>query len=216
MRRFVITGSSCSGRTSVFDYFRRTNGYYTLADVAYYLIELEGWRLNRRKLEERVALPIPSDASVACLLEAWELKRRTRLEEKAVFPWTDTERFLERAYRLQAEWEREIPSDVPVAVFDGSIVDCAAQYNFHEIPVPKGLADLVSGANYDAVFLFDTLPEKYWKSVEVDGHILNPYLQDKPIHDLLRKAYEEKGLNIIEVGVMSVAERGGFIKGFID
>jgi len=199
----------------VFDYFKRTNGYYTLADVACYLIELEDWRLSRKRLEERAALPINSDASVANLLEAWNLRMGVKLEEKAVFPWTDTERFLERVYKLQAEWEREIPSDIPVAVFDGSLVDCAAQYNLHEIPVPRELADLVRGAIYDTVFLFDTLPEKYWEGVEVDGHILNPYLQDKPIHALLRRAYEEKGSNIIEVGFMSVAERVALIKGSI-
>jgi len=105
--------------------------------------------------------------------------------------------------QLKAE---ESVSNQPVVFLDRSLVDGIAYYWILNLEPPKYMFEILSKKRYDKVFILEQL-----ENFELDNVRHESPEQAKKIHELVIKAYEMLGYDIIEVPVMPIFQRAHFI-----
>jgi predicted ATPase len=116
---------------------------------------------------------------------------------------TDPEWF-ENVVRKQYAIEQALPKDKP-AFLDRALPDSIAYYRLTGKAVDGILAEVLAKAHYRKVFLLDLVE---FKNDEARNETPE---QAMLIHGELREAYLGQGFEVVDVPVMSVAERADFI-----
>jgi predicted ATPase len=93
-----------------------------------------------------------------------------------------------------------------ILFFDRGIPDCLAYYRVYGVPEDAELQAALADAKYRKIFLLDLIETFSNDAVRVE----TPE-QARHIHESIRAAYTELGYDIIDVPVMPVSERVGFI-----
>ncbi|MBW3003802.1 ATP-binding protein [Candidatus Woesearchaeota archaeon] len=82
------------------------------------------------------------------------------LIEQGVFPWTDLDYFMTRAYKLQIE--QESSASGKRVYLDRCKIDNLFHYLWYERRLPDDLEKEVDEARYDFVLFLDMMPRKFW------------------------------------------------------
>jgi predicted ATPase len=168
LKKYVITGPSCAGKSTLIQEFE-ARGFYVIKELAKsYILEQKNKGINE--------------------------------------PWLNHD-FQPALLKQQIEHESRIPKNAGIVFLDRGVSDILAFFQHRKQEVPKGLARKINAYKYEKVFFLEPLNFFDREGFRAE----NDRDEAKAIADLIKKAYESQGYEIIMVPAIGVNERVEFI-----